>query len=277
MIRLKRLRKEVYYVIAFVSLSVIVIISIMSENAKKPDNAGALVKEAASSAGIGSSSDSSVTKDQTSSQPGSSAAAVATLDKTIIIDPGHGGPDPGATGVGGVREKDLNLTIGEKLKDSLTQSGYSIIMTRNDDRSIYDPGCVTLAEMKDSDLNNRIKIDTENPHAVFISIHQNFNPDPKYSGTQVYYSMNNPGSLALAKLVQSEVKKELEPNNSRAVQPPGNLRVLMKSYTPAILIECGFISNAAEAANLKSSSYQDKLVAAINAATVKFFSQKAGT
>lgn len=263
--RTRRLRKEVYYAIAFVSLSVVVILSILSGNSKKP---------AVSSARIAPSSDSSITRDQTGSQSGSPAAAVTSLNKTIIIDPGHGGPDPGAIGIGGVREKDLNLSIAGKLKDSLTQSGYSIIMTRNDDRSIYDPGCVTLAEMKNSDLNNRIRIVTENPHAVFISIHQNFNPDTNYSGTQVYYSLNNPDSLTLAKLVQSEVKKELEPNNNRAVQPPGNLRVLLKSYTPAILIECGFISNATEAANLESSIYQDKLVSAIKTATVSFFSQK---
>jgi N-acetylmuramoyl-L-alanine amidase len=129
--------------------------------------------------------------------------------------------------------------------------------------------------MKNSDLNNRVKIIQDNPQAIFISIHQNFNADPKYSGTQVYYSLNNPGSLTLANLIQSEIKKELEPNNDRNVQPPGILRVLLKAPTPAVLVECGFISNAVEACSLESSSYQDKLVSIIAKEIAAFYQKNA--
>lgn len=266
-----RLRKEVRCTAAVISLLIVAMVCSLSGSSQNLHKANILAGKLTSSVRSKASSDV-LGKNQTSSRSGTAAAAALT--KTIIIDPGHGGPDPGAIGVGGVQEKNLNLSIAKKLKESLNRSGYSVIMTRSDDCSICDPSCVTLAEMKNSDLNNRIKIDTENPRAVFISIHQNYNPNPSYKGTQVYYSFNHPDSLTLAQLIQSEVKKELEPDNARAVQPPENLRVLMKSYTPAILIECGFISNAAEAADLESGAYQDKLVSAIKTATLKFFSRK---
>jgi N-acetylmuramoyl-L-alanine amidase len=260
-----KIRKEVYFVLIAITLIIVSIVTAVSLNSKAPNQAAAQKVNQT----IQDGSQSKPNKDA------SSSASKTLLDKTVIIDPGHGGPDPGAIGVGGVFEKDLNLIIAEKLKSTLIKAGYSIIMTRNDDRSIYDPGCTTLAEMKNSDLNNRIKIIQANPRAIFISIHQNFNTDPKYSGTQVYYSLNNPGSFTLANLIQSEVKKGLEPDNTRNVQMPGDLRVLLKAPTPAVLVECGFISNTVEACNLESINYQDRLVSIFAKATEDFYQQSA--
>jgi N-acetylmuramoyl-L-alanine amidase len=257
-----KIRKEVYFVLIMIALIIVSIVVAVSLNSKASHKAAAQKV-------------TPVTTVNKTIQGASSSATKTLLDKTVIIDPGHGGPDPGAIGVGGVLEKNLNLIIAEKLKSTLNKAGYSIIMTRNDDRSIYDPGCTTLAEMKNSDLNNRIKIIQDHPHAIFISIHQNFNADPKYSGTQVYYSLNNPGSITLANLIQSQVKKELEPYNTRNVQLPGDLRVLLKAPTPAVLVECGFISNTVEACSLESSNFQDKLVSIIAKATEDFYQQSA--
>ncbi|HEX3026027.1 MAG TPA: N-acetylmuramoyl-L-alanine amidase [Clostridia bacterium] len=198
---------------------------------------------------------------------GYNSSAVTKKAKTVIIDPGHGGPDPGATGVGGVLEKNLNLIIAEKLKADFETEGYTVIMTRNDDRSINDPGCISLYDKKNSDLNNRIKIGASHPQAIFISIHQNFNDNSNYTGTQVYYSVNKPGSKLLAQDIQSEIRTDLQPSNSREIQEQGKLRVLLKAEIPAVLIECGFISNANDTHNLENSSYQERLDAAIVRAT----------
>lgn len=193
----------------------------------------------------------------------SKTAAAAKPEKEVILDPGHGGPDPGAIGVGGVLEKDLNLQIAEKLKTDFVKKGYSVIMTRNGDYSIYDPGCVSLYDKKNSDLNNRIKIEQRHPQALFISIHQNYSQNPAYAGTQVYYSLNKKGSETLAQEIQSGIEASLEPGNSRKIQSQGSLRVLRKAPIPAVLVECGFISNRSEARLLETGSYQDRLGAAI--------------
>lgn len=200
-----------------------------------------------------------------------SASSVPT--KTVVIDPGHGGPDPGAIGSGGVYEKTLNLEIGLKLRDAFQKAGYTVIMTRSDDRSIYDAGSTTLAEKKNSDLNNRVKIIQSHPNAFFISIHQNYSENSLYSGTQVYYSANTPGSLTLAKLIQSQIKKDLEPANKRRIHTQDDLRVLKQAHIPAVLVECGFISNAAEAASLENDGYQNKLAASIETAANTFYRQ----
>lgn len=191
---------------------------------------------------------------------------------TIILDPGHGGTDPGSIGADGTLEKDLNLSIAKKLKKSYTQSGYTVIMTREDDRLLCDPGLKTPFEREKSDLNNRIKIMAQNPKAIFISIHQNFNDNKNYSGTQVYYSLNYSGSKKFAQLVQNDIKENLQPDNTREAHPPEKLRVLVKATTPAVMIECGFISNINEVHNLESDSYQNELVLAIKKATDIFFS-----
>lgn len=226
-----------------------------------PASAGASSK-AASSGGssLTPSGSSAGSQSGVSSDNGSTLPAPQNIEKIVMIDPGHGGPDNGATGADGVREKDLNLTIAKKLKTALKNAGFSVVMTREDDRTICDSGCSTLGQKKDSDLNNRIAMMRQYPHAFFISIHQNDNPNPKYSGTQVYYSKNDPRSRALAKLIQSDVESSLQPQNSRQVQPPEKLRVLLKASIPAVLVECGFISNLSDAHSLEDPSYQDRFV-----------------
>ena len=102
---------------------------------------------------------------------------------TIILDAGHGGEDGGAVGVDGIIEKDINLGITQKLRDLLVVNGYTVVMTRDSDVSIYDPGMETLREKKVSDLENRLDLMKEYPGSIFISIHQNRFGSPVYSGT----------------------------------------------------------------------------------------------
>lgn len=190
---------------------------------------------------------------------------------TVIIDPGHGGEDGGAVGVGGVVEKNINLDISLKLRDYFKASGFNVVMTRDDDRSIYDDGCKTIKEKKVSDIHNREKLIKDYPNCIFISIHQNKFEESKYSGTQVFYSKNNRKSEMLAKSVQNQVKISLQPDNERLIKPSGsNLYILYHTKVPAIMAECGFLSNPTEAKKLQDSEYQDQMAFSIYSGALKY-------
>ena len=191
----------------------------------------------------------------------------------VIIDPGHGGVDGGAVGVGGVIEKTINLSISLKLKSLFELSGYQVIMTREDDRSIHDAGSTTIRQKKVTDIHNRSKLLAKYPNALFISIHQNKFEQEKYSGTQVFYSDNNDNSKLLAQFIQNTVKKLIQPDNMRETKPAGkNLYILYHATSPTVLVECGFLSNHEEAHLLQNDHYQSKMAFAIYCGTLDYFS-----
>lgn len=195
-------------------------------------------------------------------------------DHTVIIDPGHGGEDGGAIGYNGVVEKGINLSISLKLRSFFEQAGYRVIMTRTDDKAIYDNGCNTLRQKKVSDIHNRSKIVEQNPRAVFISIHQNKFEQSIYSGTQIFYSQNNENSKLLADFLQSDIKKILQPENERKTKPAGkNLYILYHAKSPAVLVECGFLSNPQEAQKLQDNKYQNKMAFSVFYSILHFYSQ----
>lgn len=195
-------------------------------------------------------------------------------DKAVIIDPGHGGPDGGAVGVDGVVEKGINLSISLKLRSFFLASGYTVIMVREDDRTICDKGCDTIRSMKTSDLHNRLKISNEHPKALFISIHQNIYTSSKYSGAQIFYSANNTDSKDLAQFIQGGIKSMLQPDNTREIKPAqDNLYILYHAKAPAIMVECGFLSNAAECKKLEDDAYQNQMAFAIFNGALQFYSQ----
>lgn len=190
----------------------------------------------------------------------------------VIIDPGHGGIDGGAVGYNGVVEKNINLAIGIKLREFFRAAGYTVIMTREDDRSIHDDDADTVREKKTTDLHNRMAIMQQNPDAVFISIHQNKYEDSRYSGTQVFYSPNDDESKELASDIQTGVHSMLQPDNSREIKPGGkNLYLLYQAKSPAVIVECGFLSNPTEAGLLQTDQYQNKMAFAVFCATLKFY------
>jgi N-acetylmuramoyl-L-alanine amidase len=191
---------------------------------------------------------------------------------TVIIDPGHGGVDGGAVGVDGVIEKGINLSISLKLRTFFEQAGFKVIMTREDDISIHDDNSNTIRKQKKSDLYNRLDIIDNNPRAIFISIHQNIFEDSKYSGTQVFYSKNNDASELLATTLQNNIKSMLQPQNSREIKKADkNLFLLYNAKSPCVLVECGFLSNAKEAAVLQNNDYQNKMAFAIFYGTLLFY------
>lgn len=183
--------------------------------------------------------------------------------QTIIIDAGHGGEDGGAE-VDGVLEKDINLSISLILRDMLKANGYNVKMVRDSDISVYSDGADSLSEKKTSDLHNRADLFNSDENNIVISIHQNKFDNSKYSGTQVFYSSNHDNSVILAESVRTAVIMLLQPDNSRELKPATkDIFILDQAKVPAIIVECGFLSNDEERGKLTDDTYQKKLAYAI--------------
>lgn len=182
----------------------------------------------------------------------------------IIIDAGHGGEDGGTQSSSGIIEKDINLSISKKIENIFTLYGFDTLMIRSVDKLIYNEDCTTVREKKVSDIHNRMRILEQHPDSIFLSIHQNHFDQSKYSGAQVFYSKNNPESQIIAECIQSTVISNLQHENTRAVKPSGTeIYLLYHAKSPAVMVECGFLSNGAEAQLLNDDEYQTKMSVAI--------------
>ncbi len=194
--------------------------------------------------------------------------------KTVIIDAGHGGPDGGTSSQDGTLEKELNLQIALKLNNILNSMGIKTVMTRTEDVSIHDAKAATIREKKVSDIKNRLNIMNTNESSVFVSIHQNHFSQSKYNGTQVFYSKNNADSLYLADSIRNSVINSLQPHNSRETKPSGSdIYLLYHAQIPAVMVECGFLSNAEETEKLKDEKYQRKLAFIIALGIIDFLNK----
>ncbi len=199
-------------------------------------------------------------------------------DKRVcfVIDAGHGGEDGGAVSDGGICEKDINLDISLKLFDMLKLSDFKTVLTRSEDKLLYNSG--EESRKKYHDINNRIKIVNECENPVLVSVHQNKFPIKKYSGFQVYCSGNNPESVNFGNLMQNNVKEYLQPYNKR--QPKladKTIRLLNSLHVPAVLAECGFLSNDAEAQMLATNEYKNKMAYVLYVSAVQFAKEYEGT
>ena len=183
---------------------------------------------------------------------------------TVVLDPGHGGEDGGAVSANVVRESDLNLSISLRTRDLLRFLGLPVVMTRETDVSIHSPEAGTISEKKISDLKNRVRIVSEIPNAVLVSVHQNMFAESKYFGTQVFYA-DTDGSQRMAEELQALFASALEPANHRQAKLCENVYLLSKINCPGVLVECGFLSNPREEALLQTEAYQKKLAAVIAA------------
>lgn len=204
----------------------------------------------------------------------SSAAETSSnpfMRKTIIVDAGHGGDDGGAIGIDGTVEKDINLDIALKLEKILKFYGFNVIMTRTEDVMTCDDGLDSLRKRKVSDIHNRFDLMRKNPDAVFISVHQNKFEDTSQHGTQVFYSGNNEKSKVLAEAIQTSITSAVQPENVRVVKKSGSgIYLLYHAEIPAVLVECGFISNPDEVKKLKDESYRMKLAILIADGLLKY-------
>lgn len=202
-----------------------------------------------------------------------SAAQIADAPVTVVIDPGHGGEDGGASTAGGVLESALNLEISLRVRDLLQLLGVNTSMIRETDTAVYTGSCSTIREKKVSDIKNRVQMVNAAPNALLVSIHQNFFEQAKYHGAQVFYAKTD-GSKQLAERTQQLLREALDPSNRREVKQSQSVYLMEHIECTGILIECGFLSNAQEAANLQSEAYQKKLAAAICAAVGGYLSEE---
>ena len=183
----------------------------------------------------------------------------------LILDAGHGGVDGGATSCTGVLESQINLEIALKLQDMFHLLGHKTLMIRTSDVSIYTSG-ETIAAKKISDLRERVRIVNETEHAILISIHQNTFSDSQYRGAQVFYP-STAGSQKLAEQLQNALIRTLNPTSNRKAKKAQGVYLMEHIVQTGILVECGFLSNPSEEAELRDPEYQTKLCAVI-AATI---------
>ncbi len=188
------------------------------------------------------------------------------LDIAVILDAGHGGQDGGAVSDHGVMEAPITLEISGKTQALLRFLGVSAVMTREDENSLgYDPSA-SLRDNKNADLRERLKVAEQHPDSLFISIHLNKFNQSKYYGAQVFYGICHPDAKTLAETMQKQMVALLDPNNTRvAKRIPGTVYLMERIKSPAITVECGFLSNPAEEQLLKSEAYQTKIAIALSA------------
>ena len=192
---------------------------------------------------------------------------------TVIIDAGHGGEDGGAE-VDGVLEKDINLSIADKLADTLRLCGVRVTEIRDEDISVYDDSAQTLREKKVSDLKHRVEIVNGSENNILVSIHQNKFDNSAYSGAQVFYSSNNDKSRVLAESIRNSVVSLLQNDNTRELKPANSDIYLLDNATvPAVIVECGFLSNDEERAKLLDSGYQNEMAYSIAMGVLEYIDQ----
>ncbi|MGN0483195.1 MAG: N-acetylmuramoyl-L-alanine amidase CwlD, partial [Lachnospiraceae bacterium] len=178
----------------------------------------------------------------------------------IIVDAGHGGDDPGKVGIHGEQEKVINLSIAKKLKEDLEKEKYTVIMTREDDNGLYDENATSH---KVQDLQRRCKKIEDAKGALLVSVHQNSYPAESVKGAQVFYHGQSSGGKELAECLQKELIETLDKENKRQAKANESYYILKKTSIPAVIVECGFLSNPQEAALLSSEEYQKKVAEAI--------------
>ena len=179
----------------------------------------------------------------------------------IIIDAGHGDPDGGAVSCTGVLESGINLEISKRLRDLFHFLGYDTVMTRETESSVYTQGS-TIGEKKVSDLKERARLVNATENAILLSIHQNHYSDSRYSGAQMFWAKTN-GSRELAELLQASFVSHLNPGSNRAAKKSQGIWLMEHVKCPAVLVECGFLSNPAEEATLRNPAYQQKICCVI--------------
>lgn len=191
-------------------------------------------------------------------------------DAVLVLDAGHGGEDGGAVSPSGTVESRINLEIALRVAALMDLYRAERVLLRDSDCSLHDDGCVTLREKKVSDLRNRVARIESTPNAILMSIHQNAFSDRGYHGAQVFYGAHEK-SLPFARHVQSTLRDGIDPENTRVPAAIPSSVYLMNHITcPAILVECGFLTNPAEEALLKAPEYQTKIAISLASAYLTY-------
>lgn len=195
--------------------------------------------------------------------PDKAASGKNIRGKVIVVDPGHGGSNPGAVHYG-INEADVNLAIAKKLQDKLTKAGATVVMTRETDREV-----ATKNSSLGQELQARVDIATQHKADAFISVHANSNANSNIQGAMTFYPQNR--SSQLAQFVQTSLLKETQAND-KGVEA-ATFYVLRKSTMPSILVETGFLSNKAEGQRLNAAAYQAQVAEGIFQGILNYFNQ----
>lgn len=185
----------------------------------------------------------------------------------VLIDAGHGGKDPGKVGVNEVLEKDVNLYIAMRLKCLLEQNGVSVVMTREEDKDLASE---QASNRKNEDLKARAALAEDTSPVVMVSIHQNSYPEEDVDGAQVFYYSGSKAGKQLGTMIQESLKREIDDGNHRAAKANKEYYLLKKAACPAVIVECGFLSNPVEAALLATEEYQEKIAFAIHLGIMEY-------
>lgn len=181
-------------------------------------------------------------------------------DKKILIDPGHGESDPGMIGIDGLEEKGINLEISLLLCEQLKQRGYSVVMTRESDRGLYD---ASSQNKKAQDMQRRVAMISEEKPLLSVSIHQNSYQDQRVYGPQVFYYESSVEGKKLAQSIQSNLNTSLQIAHAREVKGNTSYYLLKRSEGTLVIVECGFLTNPDDAKKLQQQDYQEQVAEAI--------------
>jgi len=189
----------------------------------------------------------------------------------IVIDPGHGGFDPGKMGINQMPEKDVNLAIAKMLRDDLEACGVRVVMTREEDCALCDEGAENA---KVQDMKRRIEIIEEAKPIAAVSIHQNSYPESYVKGAQVFYYVDSKEGMELAESLQARLIAELDPENGRKIKDNNSYYLLKKTSVPIVIAECGFLSNWEEAEKLSEPEWQEEVAWALYLGIMDYLEKK---
>lgn len=188
----------------------------------------------------------------------------------VVIDAGHGGHDPGKIGVNQLLEKDVNLSIACRVRQYLEAQDIRVVMTREEDNGLYDSD---VSNKKVQDMKRRVALIEETKPAITVSIHQNSYPEEYVHGAQVFYYDGSRDGQLLAELLQGQLTEKLDPENHRQIKANDSYYLLKKTDVPIVIVECGFLSNQAEAALLGQEDYQDRVAWAIHMGIMQYLAE----
>ena len=190
--------------------------------------------------------------------------------RCVVIDAGHGGDDPGKVGINGANEKDVNLQIAELVKQYLEMNDVEVVMTRESDAGLND---ADASNKKVQDMKRRIALIEETAPAVTVSIHQNSYPEEYVHGAQVFYYTGSVQGQRLAESIQSQLVENVDSENKREAKANDSYYLLKKTGVPIVIVECGFLSNSAEAEKLCTPEYQQRVAWAIHMGILQYLSE----
>ena len=204
-------------------------------------------------------SSSAVIAEQTDGQKAEKKMTRRREGKTVVLDPGHGGNDPGKVGANSVKEKDVNLQIAMKTKKLLEEEGVRVIMTRDKDQDLAGD---SDHNRKVQDMKARVKLINDAMPALTVSIHQNSYQDPSVKGAQVFYYSHSKEAERAAEILKQALLT-VEESGTREKKAADSYYLLNKTDVPVVIVECGFLSNPEEAKRLTDSAYQKELAKAV--------------